>query len=395
MKKISVITPVYRGNHYIPALKDMLESNWKTANEAEETCIELVLVNDFPSEELDINSLDRRGKVSLVTVSNKQNRGIHFSRVQGLLCSGGEYVVFLDQDDEISPVYIREQLAALGSRDAVICNGKNFSNLIYRNAETLNLAVTKSEYRKGINRIVSPGQVLIRKSSIPADWTNYIMEKNGADDYFLWMLMFCHNRKIGIHDKVLYWHLISETNTSKNQDEMNASVIEMAGKMKMLGYLSQEEEQQIKESRRPPIISDEIVRESYLKEKRYKRILELWMTLRDRNIKADHFLLKRNINRIAIYGVGILGRHLYHELKETRVKVECFLDRNKKAGIPETETYLPGRELQNIDAIIVTPLMEYEEIKMSLSNFYSCIIISIETILLNADCKLLEDINKK
>ena len=390
MKKVSVIVPIYKGNRYIPNLFQMLEHNWETANKVGEVQVEMVLVNDSPTEELEIGSRERQGNVFLVTVSNTCNCGIHFSRVHGLLRSSGEYVVFLDQDDEISPVYIREQLAALGSRDAVICNGKDCNNIIYNNTGELDRAVDGREYRKG-NRIVSPGQVLIRKSSIPADWTNYIMKKNGADDYFLWMLMFCNNRKIGIHDKVLYCHLISETNTSNNQDEMNASVIEMAGKMKMLGYLSQEEEQQIKESRRPPIISDETVRESYLKEKKYKRILEIWMTLRDRNIKADHFLLKRNMNRIAIYGVGILGRHLYHDLKETRVKVECFLDQNKKAGIPEMETYLPGRELQNIDAIIVTPLMEYEEIKEMLSGLYTCHIISLETVLLNADCGLQGD----
>lgn len=389
-KKVSVIIPMYKGNSYISHLLDMLEENWKSANKTGSVSMEMVLVNDFPAERLEIEK-KRMNHVSLVKVINKQNSGIHFSRVQGLLYSSGDYILFLDQDDSISPVYIREQIAEMRDADAVICNGRNLGNLIYRNKEELDRAVEKMEYLKGSNRILSPGQVLIRKSAIPEEWVQNILIKNGADDYFLWMLMFYKNKKIKIHNKILFWHLISDINTSKDRNEMAVSVLEMLSKMRSLGFLSLEEEREIKQNRnnlnRPEIISDE----KYKKEKTYKQILETWMTLRDRKISVSNFLIKMGIKKIAIYGGGILGRHLYHELKGTDITVVCFLDQNRKVNISGIKTIVPGESIDTIDAIIITPIMEYEEIREDLRKMYQFDIMSIETVIYNADCELMVD----
>ena len=42
------------------------------------------------------------------------------------------------------------------------------------------------------NLIRSPGQVLIRKSSIPEYWSEHTLIHNGSDDAFLWILMLCN-----------------------------------------------------------------------------------------------------------------------------------------------------------------------------------------------------------
>ncbi len=388
MKTVSVIVPVYKGNCYIPNIIHMLEENWKSVNKVENVGIELLFVNDFPAEKLKV---DREWikNISCSVIENKQNQGIHFSRVQGLLHAEGDYIFFLDQDDEISRVYIREQLNALGSYDAIICNGKNFSQLIYKNAIELKKAIDVNEYKKGYNRIVSPGQVLIRRKVIPVEWIDNILKNNGADDYFLWMLLFCKNYKIGIHKKVLYCHLISDENTSKNGTGMNASVFEMIEKMRYLDYLTKEETEEIRKSRAPFADKKEMSIEAYRKEKSYKEMLELWMQLRERGISVDKFLSKKHLRNIAIYGGGIFGRHLYHELKRSNIQVNCFLDQNRNVEIPGIKTIFPGEELGSLDAIIVTPFMEYEQIRKQLSKFYPCNIISLGAVLFNADYELL------
>nr|MDE6568604.1 glycosyltransferase [Lachnospiraceae bacterium] len=104
-RKISVIIPIYKGNSFIPYLAYILEENWRTANKIEPISIEIILVNDFPVEKLEIKEQWMRN-ISWIEITNKQNCGIHFSRVQGLLHSSGDYVLFLDQDDKISPIYI-------------------------------------------------------------------------------------------------------------------------------------------------------------------------------------------------------------------------------------------------------------------------------------------------
>ncbi len=388
IKKISVIIPIFKGNSFISHLVYMLEENWRILNKIEMIDIEMVLVNDFPSEKLEIKEQWMQN-VSWIEISNKQNCGIHFSRVQGLLHSSGDYILFLDQDDKISPVYMKEQLSALGNADAIICNGKNLSNLIYRNPEELNRAVEKEEYMRGNNRIVSPGQVLLRRTSIPEEWLSNILIKNGADDYFLWMLMFCQNKIIKIHNKVLYWHLISDINTSKNTDEMDNSVIELLSKMRNFGYLSLEEERQIKQTRNGMRKSEILSDEKYRKEKTYKQILDMWMTLRDRKVTVDAFFNKIGIKRIAIYGGGILGKHLYYELRETEIKIVCLLDQNREVNIQGIKTIVPGEPIEAVDAIIITPIMEYKEIREVLRQQYDCGMISIETVIYNADCELM------
>lgn len=392
MKKVSVIVPIYKGNRYIPNLIHMLEKNWESANKVEDVDIEVILVNDFPSEQLAVKE-EWFKNISSVQITNKQNCGIHFSRVQGFQQSKGDYILFLDQDDQISPVYLREQLKIIENNEMTICNGKNYNDLIYKNITELNSAVDENEYRKGNNKIVSPGQVLLRKQAIPVEWLNNILKHNGADDYFLWMLMFCKKHRIGIHEKALYLHVISDENTSKDISEMDRSVIEMAEKMKSLGFLTPDEETKLRESRirtkGEGIREEEITFEKFQKEQNYKRILEKWMVLRDRRISVEKYFLNKHLKNIIIYGGGILGKHLYYELQESNIKVKCFMDKYSKAEIRGVETVAPGAYIGTVDAIIVTPIMEYIQIREQLKGLYSCEIISIESVLLNADCELL------
>ena len=389
-KKISVIIPIYKGNSFIPNLTYMLEENWRIANKTETVDIEMILVNDFPTEKLEIKKQWVQN-ISYIEISNIQNCGIHFSRVQGLLQSSGDYILFFDQDDRISPIYIREQMAALGDADAIICNGKNLNSLVYTSSEDLSKAVDEKEYREGTNWIVSPGQVILKKAAIPKEWIDNILLKNGADDYFLWILMLCKNKKMMIHNKVLYWHFISDINTSKNIDEMDNSVFEMLSKMRDLGYLSLEEAKYIKKirnsSKEPEILSDE----KYRKERTYKQILEMWMTLRDRKIMVTTFFNKMGIKRVAIYGGGILGKHLYYELSGTDIEIVCFLDQNKKVNISGVKTIIPGELIGDVDVIVITPIMEYEKIRDALRGQYHVDMISLETVIYNADCELMKE----
>lgn len=389
MKIVSVIVPVFKGNSFIPKIIHMLEENWETVNQVEKIEVNAVFVNDYPEKTLEIEG--RKGKISWSIIENEQNFGIHYSRVRGYLNSKGDYILFLDQDDEISPVYLREQIKALKDYDAVICNGKNYSNLIYRGVSELKKVVDESNYKKGFNQIVAPGQVLLRRDAIPSEWAEQILGNNGADDYLLWMMMFWRRRRMRVQDKVLYWHLISDTNTSGNWDEMNRSVIEMAERMKGLGYLTDEETDAIKKTRHFTDNKRVISSELYEQEKKYKLMLDLWMTLRERGISVENFLSKKGMKRIVVYGGGIFGRHLCRELKESGIEVVCIMDRNKDVIVEGLETVEPGRAIEAADAIVVTPFMQYTQIKEQLKEIYSCRLVSIEEVLSNADCKLEEE----
>lgn len=97
---------------------------------------------------------------------------------------------------------------------------------------------------------------------------------------------------------------------------------------------------------------------------------------------ADKIILagKRNI---AIYGAGRHGELLYKDLlKNTKVKVSYFID-NKLAGQKHhgIKVYSPKDELPQVDAIIVTPYLEFDSIVAELNNSKGYDIISINDML--------------
>ena len=83
-------------------------------------------------------------------------------------------------------------------------------------------------------------------------------------------------------------------------------------------------------------------------------------------------LAARGINQVAIYGYGVLGRLLLRELKNSCVNVKYIIDEKainmeKCANMPvilnKSESF---KSVNNVDAIIVTAVSAYEEIKREL-----------------------------
>jgi glycosyltransferase involved in cell wall biosynthesis len=102
---VSVIIPTFRRKD---ELKRALDSCVKQMYNK----IEIIVVNDDPSD--DLESL----KVSypqIIWLHNKQNMGAPFSRNRGLAASKGEFINFLDDDDELFPEKIEKQVAEFQS----------------------------------------------------------------------------------------------------------------------------------------------------------------------------------------------------------------------------------------------------------------------------------------
>ena len=390
--KMSVIVPLYKGNNYLTRIFDMMVINLDNLSNDLLLDLELVLVNDFPQEKLVLPHIGEE-KFSVKVIENNINGGIHFSRVQGLQSARGEYILFLDQDDEISPVYFNEQLKNIGDNDAIICNGKIQGRLIYRTADELNGVLDVNVYQRGDNQIASPGQVLIKRETIPHEWIENILVHNGADDYFLWMLMFYYHRKMKIHDKILYCHIFTGDNASNDNEEMNRSVNEVAAFLYSKNILKSEEFERIYGQKNVvlSVRSETDIMKDFSKLQKYKQLLEIWMDLRDRNISFRYFFRHKKIKRIVIYGTGLFGKHLYYELQKSCISIVSFMDLRNRSDISEIETVKPGQEIGDVDAIIITPVLEYKEIAEHLSSYYDCCMISLESILLNADCRLMGD----
>lgn len=232
---ISVIVPIYHGNCYIEGIQAMIAAN-AAACRASYT-VELVLVNDSPEVALTYaESMDYQIKI----VNNEANLGIHQSRLNGLMASSGQYIVFLDQDDEILPCCLESQLCCIADTDMVVGNGIKQINgknkKIYRDRWKHRLVRNPVVHAKAANQIVSPGHCLIRRDSIPEEWKTYQMTCNGSDDLFLWLLMLAKGCRFALNRKIIYTHVDTGKNLSEDRQVMCQSDLEMCDFLDQIDY---------------------------------------------------------------------------------------------------------------------------------------------------------------
>ncbi|MDD5853782.1 MAG: glycosyltransferase family 2 protein [Lachnospiraceae bacterium] len=252
---ISVITPFYNGNKYMKQLFSILEDNYKTLKtDFPNSEMELVIVNDSPEIAVDLNFINVKFEYRVVT--HECNLGIQQARVTGLDNCKGDYILFLDQDDELFENAIAKQFELLinENSDMVICNAYMESadgkrDLLYKKRTDFNRLHDLKFFLKSHNVIKSPGQCLIKKKMIPAEWKKYIMKKNGSDDLFLWILMFEKKCKITVNKEPLYIHKYTGENLSDSEEKMSISSLEIVDLLKKINYVPLNDIESLKKSR--------------------------------------------------------------------------------------------------------------------------------------------------
>ena len=87
-------------------------------------------------------------------------------------------------------------------------------------------------------------------------------------------------------------------------------------------------------------------------------------------------------NRVMIYGLGMLGKHLLNQLKKEKVNLVAAID-NKGGTNPDVKIYKPDDKLPDADLLIVTVQYDYQRIKESLASKVGpdCTILSLEEVL--------------
>lgn len=224
---ISVITPFYKGNAHMEQLFGCIRRN---ALSAPHLAIELILVNDSPDCPIQYHSHWVEG-FSLQIYSNPVNVGIQHSRVNGLNQAQGTFVVFLDQDDLLTDTALCSQYQHSHNADIVVCNGYNENRSktkpIYHSLAHHRQVSSLRFYLSVGCLIVSPGQCLIRRSAIPQLWKKTFIGRNGADDYFLWLLLLQQNCRWEVNPDILYTHINTGENLSIDLERMLLSSCEV------------------------------------------------------------------------------------------------------------------------------------------------------------------------
>lgn len=114
--------------------------------------------------------------------------------------------------------------------------------------------------------------------------------------------------------------------------------------------------------------------------KGYWKIMNQWLTWKENGKTVADVLEAKNIHSVAIYGIGMLGKHLVHDLSGSDIKIVCGIDQydiNEETAFPMIRL---GEDIPMADSIIVTPAYDFLNIKQRLEEKGCKNIISIESL---------------
>lgn len=358
---ISIIVPVYKGRIYIPQIIKQVDDN---AQNVPENRVELVIYNDYPNESIDNSINISSDNLSVIIINSTRNLGIHGARVAGLQKSSGDVVMFLDQDDYIYPEYLKKQLAVMKDADVVVCEVVHAGKCHYSSSFRFENVVTADFLMNNWNSIVSPGQVLIRRNVIPDIWMNNIIRTNGADDYFLWLLLAKTGIQFKLNEATLFEHTVKGDNTSLDTNKMMDSEMEMIDYLYNSGLYSEEEKENLFKLQAS-------LRRIHIKELEDYR--EAFFCYKELSCDSLNDLKDK---RVGIYGAGIIGQTLASILIQHDIDV-VYIDKNADNIKVDLNVYSLDNAPNYFDLIIVTPLPGREKIVADISDQFSCNIVSL------------------
>lgn len=239
---ITVITPFYYGNNYMARLLTSIKQCIELCKES--ASFEVIIVNDSPTEKVHIP--EEFAEIDIRIIVNEQNMGIQKTRINGLKYAHGEWIIFLDQDDELIPNGLEKQIELTKQADIVVGNSiyilGDVHKQTYKNLKTMNYLISEKRFLQIRNLIPSPGECLIRKVCIPKIWIENPIKTNGADDWFLWITLFKAKAKYVCNEELVYIHNDANgKNLSVNIKKMKISSLEMLDILKRNNILTVKE----------------------------------------------------------------------------------------------------------------------------------------------------------
>lgn len=116
------------------------------------------------------------------------------------------------------------------------------------------------------------------------------------------------------------------------------------------------------------------------KQNKIIELYERWIKSLSMGDKICEFIQKNMFKKIAVYGMGSLGRSLCSELVRYGIEIVYIIDKNKNISFNEYPSYTLQDKLPDADLIIITPITYYDEIVDELERKVDCALLSLEDI---------------
>ncbi|MBS1659407.1 MAG: glycosyltransferase, partial [Bacteroidetes bacterium] len=113
---LSVVIPYYNMGAYVDdTVSSLLQCSYRP--------MEIIIVNDGSTEEASIEKLKSLGKNPAIRIIHKENGGLSLARNSGAMEAKGEFLAFLDPDDQVEAGYYTRSIEVLQHYDNVFFAG--------------------------------------------------------------------------------------------------------------------------------------------------------------------------------------------------------------------------------------------------------------------------------
>lgn len=110
-------------------------------------------------------------------------------------------------------------------------------------------------------------------------------------------------------------------------------------------------------------------------------MMNQWVAVKQEGKNLSDYFDKMGYKTIAVYGMSYAGERLVEELKSSNIQIKYGIDKNADTIYSDIDIVTVEDELEEVDAIVVTPIFFFDEIEEKLSEKMDCPIISLEDIL--------------
>ena len=98
------------------------------------------------------------------------------------------------------------------------------------------------------------------------------------------------------------------------------------------------------------------------------QIESCWIEFHSKGVTLSNLLLEKQWKKIVIYGLAAMGINLYNEIKDSGIDIVAGIDRRSDINIEGLNIISPDADIPKCDAVIVTAVSGYDDIKAMLCN---------------------------
>ncbi len=209
---VSIVIPCYRDSKTLSsAIQSLYHQTYSN--------IEIIVINDASPETAEIEEIINKYP-KIIYIKNDDNVGLAATRNIGIKNSKGEYLAFLDADDEWHPRKLELQMRYVAENTAVACDVEEFLTdlpqlRVFSEDQERDIRFVTSNFKFSFQNYLT-GASLLAPKSLLLKVGGYDESLRSCEDYDLWLRLL-EERAILIRLRLpLYYYRFNSSSLSSN-----------------------------------------------------------------------------------------------------------------------------------------------------------------------------------